>query len=188
MASVGCATARSQRRADPRNPHRSPRTASRVDAAARYFAGAAAKRSSRRRIIGFLTHHGGVDFVAIAGVAARRASSEDVARGASTITMQLAAMLDPTLAPQRASSRASCRRLAQMRAALALERRWSKDEILESLSEPGHLARRAAGNRRRVARDVRQGAARNQSRRGGRAGGIVARAQCAIASRSSSAR
>ncbi len=53
------------------------------------------------------------------------------ARGASTITMQLAALLDPSLAV-RSHGRTVRQKLRQMRTALALERRWSKDEILEA--------------------------------------------------------
>ena len=45
--------------------------------------------------------------------------------------MQLVAMLDPELR-RNAHHRGVVQKLAQMRAALALERRWSKDEILES--------------------------------------------------------
>ena len=45
--------------------------------------------------------------------------------------MQLVAMLDPEL-QRNAHHRGIVQKLAQMRAALALQRRWSKDEILES--------------------------------------------------------
>ena len=45
--------------------------------------------------------------------------------------MQLVAMLDPELR-RNAHHRGVMQKLAQMRAALALERRWSKNEILES--------------------------------------------------------
>ena len=77
----------------------------------------------------FATHRG-VDVIALAasfakGVIGRRP------RGASTITMQLAALLDPVLR-RTAHHREVLQKLAQMRAALALERRWSKDQILES--------------------------------------------------------
>ena len=71
--------------------------------------------------------HGGVDWLAVAG-SIRAALSGGRARGASTITMQLAAYLAPELA--RPGSRNLWQKLRQMRAAMAIERRWSKDEIL----------------------------------------------------------
>jgi len=77
----------------------------------------------------FATHRG-VDVVAIAGALAKSIVGKRP-RGASTITMQLVAMLDPDLR-RKAHHRGVVQKLAQMRAALALERRWSKDEILES--------------------------------------------------------
>jgi penicillin-binding protein 1C len=77
----------------------------------------------------FATHHG-VDVAAIAGALAKSVIGKRF-RGASTITMQLVALLDPQLR-RNARHRGIAQKLAQMRAALALERRWSKDEILES--------------------------------------------------------
>ncbi len=77
----------------------------------------------------FLTHHG-VDFIAIAGALAKSVVGKRP-HGASTITMQLVAMLDPELR-RSAHHRAIAQKLAQMRAALALERRWSKREIFEA--------------------------------------------------------
>ena len=73
--------------------------------------------------------HGGVDPIAAAG-AARDALSGRV-RGASTLTMQLTALLDASLRA-RASARGALAKLRQIRAAWALERSWSKDEILEA--------------------------------------------------------
>ena len=77
----------------------------------------------------FWLHHG-VDWRAAAG-ALRDAASGHRRRGASTITMQLAALLDPSV---RAGSGAGAwwRKLAQIRAAHALEARWRKPEILEA--------------------------------------------------------
>ncbi len=77
----------------------------------------------------FATHHG-VDVIAsasalLASVIGKRP------RGASTITMQLAAMLDPALR-RSAHHRGIMQKLAQIREALALERRWSKNQILEA--------------------------------------------------------
>ncbi len=78
----------------------------------------------------FLSHHG-VDFVAIAMAAARRLAGRR-ARGASTLTMQLAAMLDPRIARPGVRQRTATQKLRQMLAAFALERRWSKPQILEA--------------------------------------------------------
>ncbi len=77
----------------------------------------------------FATHRG-VDVMAIAGALAKSVIGGHP-RGASTITMQLAAMLDPEL-HRDARHRGIMQKLAQMQAALALERRWSKEQILES--------------------------------------------------------
>src|SRR3984957_6393576 len=77
----------------------------------------------------FWSHHG-VDAIAIVSSAAR-AVLGGRSRGASTITMQLASLLDPTL--ERSQSRKTIlRKFRQILAALALERRWSKQEILEA--------------------------------------------------------
>ncbi len=52
-------------------------------------------------------------------------------RGASTLTMQLASFLDPTLAP-KGSSRSLSQKWSQMLSARAIEKSWSKREILEA--------------------------------------------------------
>lgn len=52
-------------------------------------------------------------------------------RGASTITMQLAAFLEPDLTP-RDKRRSVAQKWEQMRAALKLEQTWSKQQILEA--------------------------------------------------------
>ncbi|MCC6202927.1 MAG: penicillin-binding protein 1C [Gammaproteobacteria bacterium] len=75
----------------------------------------------------FADHHG-VDWLAVGG-ALRDQLLRGKRRGASTITMQLAVLLDPSLRKNTSRSRY---KLRQMRAALALERTWSKDEILET--------------------------------------------------------
>ncbi|MGO9605294.1 MAG: penicillin-binding protein 1C [Candidatus Binataceae bacterium] len=77
----------------------------------------------------FYTHQG-VDAIAAAGAAFRWLTGRR-ARGTSTIAMQLAAMLDPSLS-RGAHRRSVVQKLLQMRAALALERSWSKPEILEA--------------------------------------------------------
>lgn len=77
----------------------------------------------------FWSHHG-VDLIAMLSSAARGILGGR-SRGASTITMQLAPLLDPSLG--RSQSRKSIvRKFRQILAALALERRWSKQEILEA--------------------------------------------------------
>ena len=73
--------------------------------------------------------HGGVDWLAL-GSAIRSRFTGERSRGASTLSMQVAAFLSPGLAPP---GRRSWRdKIRQMRAAWALEAGWSKDEILEA--------------------------------------------------------
>ncbi|WP_310498876.1 penicillin-binding protein 1C [Sandarakinorhabdus sp.] len=76
----------------------------------------------------FAAHHG-VDWRAVAGAARARLKGGAV-RGASTITMQLAGLLDPGIG--RAGQRGWRQKLAQARAARAIEARWSKAQILEA--------------------------------------------------------
>jgi penicillin-binding protein 1C len=76
----------------------------------------------------FPVHHG-VDWRALARAALARATGRP-AGGASTITMQLAALLDG--ASDATGRRDLAAKWRQMRGAWALERRWSKDEILEA--------------------------------------------------------
>jgi penicillin-binding protein 1C len=76
------------------------------------------------------TRHHGVDFGAAAAALAHDLLGRRV-RGASTITMQLASMIDPRLARRR-RRRSIFRKLEQMRAAFAIERGWNKREILEA--------------------------------------------------------
>jgi penicillin-binding protein 1C len=51
-------------------------------------------------------------------------------RGASTVTMQLAAWLHPEL--ERGGRRSAVQKWRQMRQGLAMEKRWSKEELLEA--------------------------------------------------------
>jgi penicillin-binding protein 1C len=77
----------------------------------------------------FYAHHG-VDYPALAAAVCDNLFGRRT-RGASTISMQLAAMLDSGL--QASGGRRSLRqKWRQMRAALSLERSWSKDRILEA--------------------------------------------------------
>jgi penicillin-binding protein 1C len=74
--------------------------------------------------------HRGVDLAAVCSSAARAVVGRR-SRGASTITMQLVSILDPSLG--RTSRHPTVvRKVEQALAALALERRWSKREILEA--------------------------------------------------------
>jgi len=74
--------------------------------------------------------HQGVDWLAL-GAAAVGYLTGDARRGASTLSMQLVGLLDPARAGTGAL-RSPAQKLDQMRAALALERRWSKVQILEA--------------------------------------------------------
>ena len=74
--------------------------------------------------------HPGVDARALAAAALGRLRGGPP-RGASTLTMQTAALLEPRLAA-RGGGRGLRQKLAQIGAALALEGRWSKREILEA--------------------------------------------------------
>ena len=78
-------------------------------------------------------HHAGVDFEAI-GSAVLDNLGRRRPRGASTITMQLAQLLRDRDAPDSARHgvRSAADKLRQMRDALALERTWTKAQILEA--------------------------------------------------------
>jgi penicillin-binding protein 1C len=74
--------------------------------------------------------HSGIDYQAL-GAALFQGLTSSGMRGASTISMQLAALLDKGLQPEK--GRKSIRQKAkQALAAWKLERAWSKDEILET--------------------------------------------------------
>jgi len=73
--------------------------------------------------------HPGVDLRALGG--ALLAALRGEPRGASTLTMQLAAQLEPSLRPRR-GARSPAQKLRQAVFALALEARWTKAEILEA--------------------------------------------------------
>ncbi|HTN28538.1 MAG TPA: penicillin-binding protein 1C [Burkholderiales bacterium] len=72
--------------------------------------------------------HGGVDWFGLAG--AFRETTSGGRRGGSTITMQLAAWLHPEL--ERSGRRDALQKWRQIRQAIAMERRWTKDELLEA--------------------------------------------------------
>lgn len=74
--------------------------------------------------------HGGVDWSATA-LAAVKLMTGDRSRGASTITMQLAGLLDKELT-WRSGGRSLVEKWNQMQAAREIEHNWSKAEILEA--------------------------------------------------------
>jgi penicillin-binding protein 1C len=74
--------------------------------------------------------HSGVDWPALAASAWANAWNTRT-RGASTLTMQLAGLLEPTLA-RPAAGRSVAQKIAQMALAAELEQRWSKAQILEA--------------------------------------------------------
>ncbi len=74
--------------------------------------------------------HGGVDWLALAASAWQNVFSS-VRRGGSTLTMQLAAQLDPALRPVT-GRRSLAQKWRQMKAAWEIERAWTKPQILEA--------------------------------------------------------
>jgi penicillin-binding protein 1C len=74
--------------------------------------------------------HAGVDYQSM-GMALVKGLTPEGLRGASTITMQLAALLDRSLRPHR-GTRTVWQKGRQVVAARELEKRWSKQEILET--------------------------------------------------------
>ncbi len=74
--------------------------------------------------------HSGVDWLGMIGAVKDYVIHRRI-RGGSTITMQLAALIDAGV-PARRESSALKRKCAQMRAAQRLEARWSKEQILEA--------------------------------------------------------
>ena len=77
----------------------------------------------------FSSHHG-VDWRSMAG-ALLASASPGSRRGASTITMQVASQVSRELEP-RGGRRSLYQKLLQIRAALAMERSWTKSQILEA--------------------------------------------------------
>jgi penicillin-binding protein 1C len=70
--------------------------------------------------------HSGIDWLAVAGSALKGGS-----RGASTISMQAASFINPEKG-KKGLRRGLTQKLRQMRAAVSLERSWTKDQILEA--------------------------------------------------------
>jgi penicillin-binding protein 1C len=74
--------------------------------------------------------HSGVDWQALAGAAWNNAWNRRT-RGASTLTMQLAGLLDGELA-RPAGGRSAAQKLGQVASAAALDGTWSKTQVLEA--------------------------------------------------------
>lgn len=94
--------------------------------------------------------HGGVDWRAVFSILVEGIYTTKSYRGASTITMQFASILDKRLRP-KGQRRTVAQKWEQMRAARKLERAWSKQEILEAylnmVTFRGELEGIAAGSR-----------------------------------------
>jgi penicillin-binding protein 1C len=75
--------------------------------------------------------HGGVDWLAVGAAWWSNLRSAGASRGASSISMQVAALLDEDLR-RGEGGRGLATKARQMLAARALERRWSKPQILEA--------------------------------------------------------
>lgn len=73
--------------------------------------------------------HAGIDWRAVAGALAESAGGRRAPRGASTITMQLAGLLADDA---RSGRRSIAAKLDQAATAIALERSWSKAQVLEA--------------------------------------------------------
>lgn len=84
-------------------------------------------RSEDRRFY----EHGGVDWQAVSAAAWANLWHERT-RGASTLSMQLAGLLDAGLQPAPGQHRRWSQKLDQALAARTLERHWHKDQILEA--------------------------------------------------------
>lgn len=74
--------------------------------------------------------HSGVDWLATLAAAWASVVGDNI-RGASTITMQLAALLDPSL-QRKAGGRSIATKIDQMQLAQIIEKTWDKEQILEA--------------------------------------------------------
>ena len=89
----------------------------------------------------FYSHHG-IDFIRVVGAGLRNLRSGGYAQGFSTITMQLAR----NVFPERISREKSLvRKLKEVKVALGIERRYSKDRILELYLNQIYLGNGAHG-------------------------------------------
>ncbi len=122
--------------------HGAPLSGTRVDATVRRLAwvtlaevspamGAALVAAEDQRF----WEHGGVDWTGLAAGAwdsVWRIVDGRRPRGGSTITMQLAGLLDPVLRPKGGDARTLAQKWDQAGAALEIEEAWTKSEILEA--------------------------------------------------------
>lgn len=75
--------------------------------------------------------HAGVDWRAVIGSAKNNITGANLKRGASTLTMQLAGLLQQDLS-QRTGGRSFLQKIDQATTALTIERSWTKAQILEA--------------------------------------------------------
>jgi penicillin-binding protein 1C len=138
--------------------------------------------------------HDGVDWAGMAVAAwdsAWRVVDGRRPRGGSTLTMQLAGLIDPSLRARGGETRTFGQKWDQASAALALERDWSKREILEAYlnlsSFRGEVVGVRAASRALFAKapaglDARESAVLVALLRGPQAGpALVAQRACAVA-------
>ena len=94
--------------------------------------------------------HRGTDWLALA-MATYENFNHNSRRGASTITMQLVSTLDKGLKPRIGNRRGLVQKWKQMKAAVSLEKQWTKEQILEAylnlISFRGELAGICAASR-----------------------------------------
>jgi penicillin-binding protein 1C len=94
--------------------------------------------------------HSGIDWLALVAATYERLSQRRT-RGASTITMQLVSIFDRNLKPRIGSRRGLFQKWKQMKAAMSLEKQWTKEQILEAylnlISFRGELAGICAATR-----------------------------------------
>ncbi len=87
--------------------------------------------------------HAGVDWLAMISAMWDNLTANE-RRGASTLTMQLAGMLDPALR-RAASGRSMAQKWDQILAARELEKHWSKEQVLEAYLNLVHFRGELAG-------------------------------------------
>ncbi len=94
--------------------------------------------------------HRGIDWLALVAATYEKLSQKRT-RGASTITMQLISIFDRSLKPRIGSRRGLVQKWKQMKAAISLEKQWTKEQILEAymnlISFRGELAGICAASR-----------------------------------------
>ena len=120
--------------------------------------------------------HGGVDGRAVVAAGLQRIAGGHL-RGASTITMQLATLLDPELR-RRGGPADAPPEVAADAARVANRGRVAQGRDPRGLPEPRELPRRARGRGGGLERAVRRGAARRRRGGGRRARGAAPGAQC----------